>query len=124
MSEHVSEKVPQISAITPSGVRRELFLGDHSPSAIEQKLLLVLPVIGTPLDTKLNSISLPVEQLTADFFSTLSKEGLQALSAVLSPLVVSPKYTQDHHARTKIIDDAVEEIVNLVNLDTNLRSVQ
>lgn len=118
------EKVPQIKDITSTGARSESILGDHSPSAIEQKLLRVLPAIGTSLDTKLNDIGLPVEQLTAEFFATLSEERLQALSAILSPLVLDLKYTQDHHVRTKIIDDAVEEIVKLVNSDTDLHSVQ
>lgn len=113
------EKVPHIKDITPTGARSESILGDHSPSAIEQKLLRVLPAIGTSLDTRLNNIGLPVEQLTTDFFATVSEERLEALSAVLSPLALDLKYTQDRHVRTKIIDDAVEEIVKLVDTDTH-----
>jgi len=117
------EKVPPISAFTPAGERAETILGDHSPASIEQKLLRVLPLIGTPLDTKLNAIGLPVEQLTVDFFAELPEERLEALSAVLSPLVLDLKYTQDAMVRTKIIGDAVAEIVKLVDSDNNHRTL-
>ena len=104
------------SNILSSGKRIETIVGDYSPSAVEQRLLHILPKIEAQLGVALSKKGhgdIP-EILTEDFFADLSANKRENLSAILSSLTADLQFSVDRSSEKKCIDEATKEFADVL----------